>query len=350
MWVRFPLRAQSKHYWPLGPLPAVILMPYVAVAQYIFTEVDQALPQIILVGAIGIIVFLLARKLSYRKIDSLFLSLAFCAGTMFLPIAFESSSWYFSHVVTVIALFLAIYEFYSRKRYWLIGTYLGLALLTRLTAAIGVIFFALELFFNSNLSRKKKVRSLLLLILPLVIAFAGQCLYNYARFGNPLESGYGISLLTDPTISANRQYGLFSLKHVPGNLFYMLVRSPVRVLADDVSRILKFPYIQADIWGMSIFYTSLYLLSLFLFKYKEWTSKNLIVTIVLISLPIITYYGIGATQIGYRYALDFMPFVFLLFMREYKSTHERLSGRMIAAILVSCLFNYYIFFATYYLQ
>ncbi|MBA3706515.1 MAG: hypothetical protein H0W84_11650 [Bacteroidetes bacterium] len=338
----------GHNYWPLGPFPAVLILPYVAIAEHTTPNVDQAIPQIILVTATFILIFLIARKINYSRISSLYFALAFGAGSMYLPIAFEPSSWYFSHVVATVALLLALFEYYHKKRYWLIGIFLGFSFLTRVPAGVGVVFFALELFSNKQLTWRQKFVFISELGLPLIAALLLQCIYNALRFGNFLESGYGISLLTDPTITANRAYGLFGLIHIPGNLFYMLFQVPIPVFADQVSRVLWFPYIQADLFGMGIFFTSWYLLALFTFSYKDQTSKNLLITIAVITLPIIIYYGIGANQIGYRYGLDFFPFLFLLFMREYRKNHEHLSGRMIVAILASCIFNYYIYYATYY--
>ena len=40
-------------------------------------------------------------------------------------------------------------------------------------------------------------------------------LYNYLRFDSPLESGYNLAVLTLPAFVQAREYGLFSLAHVP---------------------------------------------------------------------------------------------------------------------------------------
>ena len=64
---------------------------------------------------------------------------------MFLGVAMISWSWYYAQVVTVFLLFLALLEYFHKKRYWLISIIFGLIALTRITAGIGIIFFILEI-------------------------------------------------------------------------------------------------------------------------------------------------------------------------------------------------------------
>src|SRR3989304_853027 len=56
-------------------------------------------------------------------------------------------------------------------------------------------------------------------------------IYNYTRFGNIFEQGYSYQILRGGVLKA-REYGLFSLIHVPGNLYYFLLATPAPVLLD----------------------------------------------------------------------------------------------------------------------
>lgn len=97
-----------------------------------------------------------------------------------------------------------------------------------------------------------------------------------------------------------------------------------------------FPYLKADPWGMAIWITSpLFLLLFFHFRKNKYTFSALTTTIIL-ALPIVTYYSVGFAQFGYRYALDFLPFLFLLLL---PSLQTKLSKLAIALIIIGVLFN-----------
>jgi len=63
---------------------------------------------------------------------------------------------------------------------------------------------------------------------------------------------------------------------------------------------------------MGLFFTSPALIYIFKARIKEPIVQACWLGVVCIMIPIITYYGIGWVQFGYRYALDFTPFLILL--------------------------------------
>jgi hypothetical protein len=97
---------------------------------------------------------------------------------------------------------------------------------------------------------------------------------------------------------------------------------------------------------MGIFYTSPYFLYLFFLKHKDGISRMLIITVLVIALPVFLYYGIGVFQFGYRYSLDFLPFLFLVLIKNYKEQKGNLGAGFKAVIIASTLFNLYML-ATY---
>ena len=92
-----------------------------------------------------------------------------------------------------------------------------------------------------------------------------------------------------------RAYGEFSLIHVPAGLYSAIFRAPVTVLRSSSSWTLKFPYIQNNVYGMSIFVTSPYLLSLFAHKWSsfEKRERNLLIAILVSALFVFSYFGLG---------------------------------------------------------
>jgi hypothetical protein len=107
---------------------------------------------------------------------------------------------------------------------------------------------------------------------------------------------------------------------------------------------LKFPYIQNNVYGMSIFVTSPYFLYIFTNKWSSFSARarNLVVAISVSCLLVLSYYGIGTIQFGYRYSLDFLPELFLLFMILYRVKHSRISCGMRVLLLGSGIVNFYL--------
>jgi len=115
------------------------------------------------------------------------------------------------------------------------------------------------------------------------------------------------------------------------------------IFRDNITHVLRFPYITVNLWGMSLFITSPYFLYLFLLQYKDKISKALLITTFIIAIPIILYYGIGFEQFGYRYSLDFLPILFFLLIKNYKFSNSNLTDGFRSLILLSACFNLYLF-------
>lgn len=335
----------NHYYWHQGPLPAIVLLPFTLIFKKINLVFYQGFLQFFLVVLIFLICFKIAKKLKYSLEDALYLAYAFCFASMFLGVAMLSWSWYYAQVVTVFLLFLALLEYFHKKRYFIIGIIFGALVLTRVTAGIGIIFFFLEIIFINK--QEKKLKKISQLIIPFLFVASLLLIYNYARFGDCLEQGYSLCALGSldnqhEALVEARSYGIFNLKHLPGNIYYSLLATPLPVFRDSVSHVLKFPFLKANPWGMSIFLTSPYLIYLFFLKYRDKMSYILLATIVSVAIPIYLYYGIGYVQLGFRYALDFMPFLFLLFMRNYALKYQSLGVKLKILIIFSSFLNLYL--------
>ena len=57
---------------------------------------------------------------------------------------------------------------------------------------------------------------------------------------------------------------------------------------------------------------------------------------------LLVYYGDGANQFGYRYSLDFLPIIFVIFLQLYKKYNKKLSSGMKGLFLISSIFNFYL--------
>lgn len=334
---------EGRHYWPLGPLPAVLLLPFAFLFGLLDAFFYQGYLQPLLVVLVLALVYRVARQIGYDRDDGAYLAFGFTFATAFLGVAMLPWSWYFSQVLTCALIFGAITEVLGQRRPLVVGTLFGLVLATRVTAALGIAWPAVLILLGQDVPRKK-LRELALLGLPCLVVLGLLLLYNHARFGSIFEQGYAQQIIP-PHAAAGRAMGIFSLVHLPGNLFHLLLSAPQTVRLDRTSMVLKFPYVMANPWGMSLFLTSPCFLYLFTMRLGDLASRLLLGTAALIAVPILLYYGIGFRQFGYRYALDFLPYVYVVLMRNYKESRGGLGWGFRGLLLGSAAVNLYLFLA-----
>jgi|SRR3989344_50610 len=332
----------GNYFWPLGPFPSIVLTPFVYVSNLFGIFFSQGYLQFFIVVGVFLLIQRIAKTLKYSTNDAFFWAFAFCFASVFLGVSVVPYSWYFSQVITVFLMFLSLYEYLTKKRYFFLGITTALIYLTRSSAALVVVLFLLDIFVLNKEKIKSKLADLAKLTAPIILAVVLLFNYNYARFGNIWEIGYSNQMIPEETAKA-REYGIFSLAHLPGNLYYFLLAAPTPVFRDKLSHVLALPYIFNNPWGVGIIFTSPYLIYLFFINYKEQLLKILLITSGVIAIPIFLYYGIGFRQFGYRYSLDFLPLLFLILIKGYKDKHNKLSLSFKTAIITSSIFNMFIF-------
>jgi hypothetical protein len=331
----------GHYYWPLGPLPAVLLMPFEMLFKMFGAFFYQGYLQPLFVFALLRLVYCIARRTGYGAQDSAYLAFGFAFATAFLGVAVWPWSWYFSQVITCTLVFAAIAEMITKRRPWILGILFTLVLATRVTAAVGVLWCVGEILRSEEDSRKK-LSALTAIAVPLLAVAALLMAYNHARFDNVFDQGYSEQIIP-PHAAAARALGIVSPVHLPANLYGLLLGAPHPVARDNVSPVLAFPYVVANPWGMSIGITSpifLYLLGL---RYRDATSLLVLLTCCVIALPILLYYGIGWRQFGYRYSLDFLPFLYYLLLCNYRQQRGDLSAGFQAVLVLSASWNLYLF-------
>ena len=297
----------DKLYWPLGPFPAVLLLPVVFFLGTWFLQGYLSFPLTLLSFYL---LFKIALKLNFRKSDAIWLASSFIFGSSYLFLASISAYTYFANVIAFTLILLSLFEYLGKKRYLLIGAYLALAIATHLNLILASLFFILAII-RSDEDLKTKLRDLFRLMLPIFVIGGFLLLYNRLRFGTPFETGYNLQT-SPPVLAAARSAGLFNLKHLPGNLFFLLFSGPLPVQVNPGYYVLKYPFITFNPWGMSIFFTSPILVYLFLMRWRDKIVKIAIISFLFALFPILLYYGIGIYQVGYRYAVPLYPFLYLI--------------------------------------
>lgn len=302
----------GKQYLFFGPTPSILLVPFVFVWGKNFPQITLSIISLVIVYAA---VFLLCRKFKFSKIDCFWLANFFVFGTVLYFVGLVNISAYVVQAVGTAFFMLALLEYFTKRRWLLIGLLIIAAGTTRITLFGAVIFFLLEL-----VRYRRKInftRSLVLLITPIIISLSLLGIYNFRRFHSFFDTGYTRNVSVLDKDYYNNQLGWFSPVHIPANLYALLLMPPDPVKKEFPQFVLEFPFVKANGWGMAIWFTSPLFVYLLLLKKEAFTLSAAISAGVLL-IPSLLYFGIGVSQYGYRYSLDFLPLLFLILLPAFK--------------------------------
>ena len=327
-------------YLPAGPFPAIILIPFLPLL-----EIGLYAGWISLFFS-GINMWLFSKVLSIIEIDSerrKWILLLFFGGTVYFGVSTTMISWYFAHILVTTCLLLCLLMVLKTEKpiAILIGAILGLAVATRFSTLFAFPAFAWLLWKKENQGTGKiqdylyRIQNILRLFIGLFILIIILFFYNYIRFGNIFETGYGIDVVGSKALYEARSYGLFSVFHIPRNLFILIFQGPLPH-PDLLSPVFSFPYIQPSPLGMGILFTS----PAVIYAFRADTKKSLVqaswLGVGFILIPLLTHYGTGWIQFGFRYSLDFMPF--LVITAAY-GLPKKMSNISRCLIILSVLIN-----------
>ncbi len=334
-WLNELIPFANGYYVVYPPLPAVIMTPLVALFG---VDLNQTLVSLFFGSFTVVVAYFVARsvhksELKEEKLSSsscLWAAVLFGFSTIFWWLTSVGSVWLIAQVMATFFMLLAIYEAFSKKRPLLMGLFVGASFWCRLPTILGIFFFAgLIISRQASSDWKLKLRSSLPSLVKLAVG-AGvfvllNFVYNYARFGTFFDQGYWLipGILDEPWFSK----GLFNLAYIGDNLVPFLTGLP-RISLDPFSVI--FP-----MTGLAIWFTT----PAFIFALKSKLRDSVTfwswVSIVSIALVIFTK-GLSGWGFGYRYAVDFYPFLFLLTLKgignQLKWYHK---GLIIIGIIVN---------------
>ncbi len=276
------------------PMPAILAVPFVLVFKTYFHQEHLAH----LLGTLAVtITGFLAWKIKPTKKFAIWAMLLLGLGSIFWYLAATGSVWYLGQVTVVLFLTAAIYESVTRKRPTIIALLLVATFLSRLQTTLSLPFFLFVL-----LERKSTLVDYLKFFGVLSLFFIIYCSYNFLRFGSILENGYTLipGILQEPWFD----HGQFSLSYIPKHLELLFLKLPT-LLPD-------FPYIRPSWAGMAIWIsTPTFIFALFA-RLKNKINLLAWVSILLIGFVNFSYGSTGFSQFGYRYAVDFYPFLIFL--------------------------------------
>lgn len=328
---RFPASQADRYRWYVSfpPLPAVVIMPAVAV---LGTDVPDRLFWAILAGLAPALLFVLLRWLSEsgkteRSLrDNLLLTGLFAFGTVYFFTAVQGTVWFSAHVVACSLLVLYVLFAIDARRPWLAGLMLGLVFLTRPTAAVvGWPLFLIEAMrmaraedapapdpdalvwrriatWVRGVRVRELAKSLAPFAAPIVVVGLVAMWMNAARFDDPFEFGHQyLQIRWRPRIE---RWGLFNYHYLAKNLAVYLAALPWLTATA--------PYVTISRHGLALWFTTPNLLLTLWPKRTTVTVVALWAAVIPIALYNLSYQNSGWVQFGYRFALDYMPMLIAL--------------------------------------
>ncbi len=328
------LAYQGKWFVAGSPLPAILLMPFVALWGLGVSDIPFGL----VVGAVNVaLMYNLLGVVQVSKLAQRWLTVLFAAGTVHWYVAAIGSYWFNAHVVAVLFVTLYARETLGRGRGCPAGLWLALAGLARPT-----VLFAAPFFVVWTWIKRRDASSFLWALISfgfvLALGVGAHLAYNAARFGAPLNFGYAYVQGAENITIAYAHYGGFNLRFVPFNLYVSLLRPP-----DVLSH---FPFLRPSPWGMSIFFATpafLYIFATFRRIGQDAIlsdCKPIVIAswagLMGVMVPLWMYHNTGSLQFGYRYSLDAAPFLMLLIAIGMQGQMNWLKrGLVIASILIN---------------
>ena len=254
----------------------------------------------------------LAYVLFRRRTDRIWLAttltLLYLFGTSMLPVVNRALGrgdvYHVNHVLSQLGLLIFLIEYFGRRRVWLCGLGLLVAVWSRqLTVAYLIPLGYAAVAGRAGPELRRRVVwaagvAVLIAALPMTL--------SALKFGNPLESGYRYAYEGLGTRMAERtlENGVFSVVYLPRNLYYMNLGLPQ---AESINRIVRF---KPNLYGTGIWWTTPLLLYLWVDLRRLWAdrpTRMLLISAALIVVAVLLYHNTGWEQRGYnRFSLDYL--------------------------------------------
>lgn len=326
---QFRFGEQDRYRWYVSfpPFPGAVVLPAAAIWG---TDLPDRLFWALFAGLGPALLFTFLRRLrdegksGRSAIDDLVLTGLFAFGTVYFFVAVQGTVWFAAHVVAIPLLVLYLdFGMNARRPLWA-GLALGLAFLTRPTTALLAIYFGLEairrhqreaqpladgahplrhaLAFLTRAAWPKVLRDVAIFSAPILVIGAIAMWHNHARFGSAFEWGHTyLQIRWRPRIET---WGLFNYHFMGRNLGIFAGSLPWLSVEP--------PHLTISRHGLALWVTTPGLL------YALWPKKidarwvGIGLAIVPVMLLNLAYQNSGWVQFGYRFALDYLPFVFAL--------------------------------------
>ncbi len=368
-----PQSADCLHYMQHSLGPAFLLAP---LALLFGLTVNQTLVSAFIAALTAPLVYGITRRFSDRLRTQLALTALAMFGTTLWYSGADGSVWHFAHTTAVFFMFGVIYATVVLRSPLLAGALVGAAFMCRPTAILAGFFplvafsdqWLMAATRGLSLWRRLRLRPLIVLAVGVAPFVLLTMTVNALRFGSPFETGYSYSeQIYQTSLAATYPYGIFDPRYITRHVAIFWEQMPRFADAG--------PYVWPSWAGLAMWATSPALfvgLFVHLRRYRTialaigvavaaacvfllvsaaatdlgladfgpadvpfglhlapfWGLAGAAITLALTSrdrlvlacwaaiLPLVAinwvFAATGWAQFGYRYGLDFMPFLFLL--------------------------------------
>ena len=343
---------EGKTFISFPPFPAVLMMPWVAIAGSPENFLDGRFI-VMLAGLAPALLFLLLEALrddgrsSRGIIGNAAFSLLFAFGTVFFFTAVQGTVWFAAHVVGVVLCILFLLASLGGRRPLLAGVALACAWATRPGLLLYAPFFFYELLrepgddadetqswgtsaaaaLRKGLRRKRVWVHAALFAIPVTLSFALASWSNFTRFHNPSPFAFGHEHLTVVWHERIARWGLFGYHYLGKNLGIFLSSLPwiSAKTASPTEAVFR-----VNEHGLALWFTT----PLYFWLFASRRKQPISVVLALIALgPCVLdllYQNSGWRQFGYRFSSDYAVPLFLLLA----TSHLRLRR---VPVLMACV-------------
>ena len=309
-------RVADKWYVSFPPFPAILMMPFVAIAGLQLNDVFFT----VVFAALNVALFYLVLDQLRRDGDSqrttqqnAVLALLFAFGTINFYCSIRGEVWFTAEVIGVTLTCLYLLMAYRAQSPAWAGLFFACATLTRTPLAFSSLYFFLELLMpggrwsSAELTTRRQeiVRKAVAFSIPAVAIGIPMAVMNFVRFSSFTDFGH--DHLFNNRVNADIQHwGLFNYHYLERNLHAAFTRLPTLIEHNGATRL------AFDFDGMSLFVTTPLFLLLLWPARKPRLHQILWWTTAVVSVPGFFYQNTGWRQFGFRFSLDYTPYLFLL--------------------------------------
>ncbi|MET0405628.1 MAG: hypothetical protein ABW123_24630, partial [Cystobacter sp.] len=333
-------RPGDRWYVSFPSFPAVVMLPFVAINGYQFNDTSFG----VMTGALAVALFYtLLRYLSREgetprtREANVALALLLAFGTLFFSASIRGEVWFSAEVMGVMFTCLYARNAIRAHRPVLAGLFFSMATLTRTPLLFTGLLFVLEAVCPGpdRLSQLKSLKAhwqpvadrlgrFVLGAAPLGM-LAGA--YNVYRFGQWGEFGH--RFLYNNRVNADiDRLGLFNLAYLPRNLEAAFLKLPGLVGSP--------PRLTYDPHGLTLLLTLPLLVFLLVPRQRPRLHWPVWLTVAVTALPGLFYQNTGYMQFGFRFSLDYTPYLLLLFaLGGWSLRHRAVQVALVLGVLVN---------------
>jgi hypothetical protein len=284
-------------YWIIeAPLPAVLLLPWVA----IFGGANQTTLALLLCGVAVGACWRTCEQLGVAVATNAWVCAFLFAGTQLAWAAMLGDIWFIAHVASVACVFLALAELTGKRRGSLVALVLVAAVFSRFALVLATPVFAWLVLRDRAPGERRRAAIGFGAVIALGVVL--WVVYNQARWGVWYDVGYTAWYHQD---SAGSPAGSpFQLRYFGYELWSFFVQGPAFQAT--------WPFIVPTLNGVAMTWTSPALVIALFARRPRALVVGLWLATLLVAGPSFIYYVNGYAQFGMRHALDFEPFVIVL--------------------------------------